>query len=125
MYASYGACWPVRGDYSPLTTPRQPLRFFYIAERAARARAFWLSLFFFRSRLASLFQNAFVSAGALLSFLPAHCISSPPALSVSSLPALCSLLSSLVLSLVSALLSTGVLHPCLPALSSRLCFASV
>ena len=43
----------------------------------------------------------------------------------SSLPALCSLCSLVSWSLVSALLSAGVLLPSLPELSSRLCSASV
>ena len=83
MYASYGAIWRARGDHFPLTTPRQPLRSFYIAERAARARAFWLSLLVFAlshcvslsRRVSSLpalafcsrlcRRSAFVSAGAI------------------------------------------------------------
>ena len=58
MYASYGASWRVRGDHWPLTTPRQPLSSFYIAERAAPAEAFWLSLLSFRFRFVSLFRDA-------------------------------------------------------------------
>ena len=90
------------GDHSPLTTPRQPLRSFYIAERAARAREFWLSLLVFSQSLCICFVPLLVSTGALLSSLPALCISSLPALSVSSLPVLCSL-SSRLWSLLSSL----------------------
>ena len=39
MNASYGARWRARRDHSPRATPRQLLRSFSIAERAARARA--------------------------------------------------------------------------------------
>ena len=40
MCASYGARWHARRDHSPRARQRQPLRSFYIEERAAPARAF-------------------------------------------------------------------------------------
>ena len=98
MCVSYGARWRAHGDHSPRATPRQQSRYFYIAERAPRARAFWLSLLVFSlshcvsvsrrfSSLSALSfrlcrRSAFVSAGAL------HLVSAGT--SVSSLPALCS-----------------------------------
>ena len=123
MYASYGASWRARGDHSPLTTPRQPLRSFYIAERAALARAFWLSLLVFslslcvsvsrRFRLCR--RSAFISAGAL------HCVSAGT--HVSSLPALCSLCSRLCWLSASSL---PLFCSCLCCrLSFRFCSASV
>ena len=94
MYSSYGASWSARGDHSPLTTPRHPLRDFYIAELAARAQAFVIARVFALA-LRLCFETILVSADALLSSLPALCISSLLGLSVSSLPALCSLCSCL------------------------------
>ena len=70
MYASYGASWRVRGDHWPLTTPRQPLSSFYVAERAAPAEAFWLSLLSFRFRFVSLFRDASRLSSASVSSLP-------------------------------------------------------
>ena len=122
MYASYGASWSARGDHSPLTTPRQPLRSFYIAERAARAQAFFdYHCSCLRSRFASLFRDAsrlcrrsasrlcrhsrLVSAGALLSLL-------------SSLLALCLVFASVLLrSLLSTLLPSLL---CFRLISPRL-----
>ena len=66
MYASFGTRWRAHGEHSPLTTPRQPLRSFYIAERAARARAFSLSLLVFSLSLC-------VSVSRRFSSLPALC----------------------------------------------------
>ena len=104
---------PLACSWRSLSTcnTRQQLRSFYIAERAARARAFGCHCSYFRSRLASLFRDAFVSAGAL-HLVCRHSASRLCRRSALSL----SLLSSLVLSLVSALLSAGVLLPSLPAL---------
>ena len=76
MCVSCGARWRVHGDHSPRATPRQQSRSFYIAERAPRARAFWLSLLVFAlslcvslsrqvSSLLALSRSAFVSAGSL------------------------------------------------------------
>ena len=87
MCASYAARWRARGDHSTRTTPRQPLRSFYIAERAARSRAFLavfapvfpLSLASHSRRvqlslsLCAISQPALVTAGALLSSLPVLC----------------------------------------------------
>ena len=119
MYASYGASWRVRGDHSPLTTPRQPLRYFYTPY--SRARRTSLSIFrchcsCFRSRFESLFRDAsrlcrrsaligLVSAGALLSL-------------VSSLFALCLVFASVLLwSLLSTLLPSLL---CFRLISPRL-----
>ena len=88
MYASYGASRSARGDHSPLTTPRQPLRSFYIAERAARAQAFLAIIArVFALALRLCFETILVSAGALLSSLPALS-SRLCSASVSSLPRL-------------------------------------
>ena len=116
MYASYGVSWRARGDHSPLTTPRQPLRSFYIAERAARARVFLAVIArVFALALRLCFETILVSVGAMLSSLPALCISSLPALtsrlcrrsaltalvSVGALPCVC-LCSALVSAVDSA-----------------------
>ena len=135
MYASFGARWRSRGDHSPLTTPRrQPLRSFYIVERAARARAFGchcscfsLSLCVSVSRRFSSLpalcfrlcqrsasrlcrHSRLVSAGALLSLL-------------SSLLALCLVFASVLLwPLLSTLLPSLL---CFRLISPRLCLSLV
>ena len=97
MCASYGTRWRARGDRSPRATPRRPLRFLYIGERAAQARALGCHCSCFLLRFASLFRDAFrlcrhsafVFAGSLAfcSTLPAFC-SCLCSTSVSSLPRL-------------------------------------
>ena len=117
MYASFGARWRARGDHSPLTTPRQPLRSFYIAERAALARAYLLSLLVFTLSLC-------VSVSIRFSSLPALCFR----LCRHSASRLCSaLLSSLVWSLLCTSLSSAlVVLLCLASrrrlFCVRLCF---
>ena len=103
MYASFVARWRARGDHSPLTAPRQPLRSFYIESApheiehlAVIARVFALVL-----RLC--FETLLVSPGAL------HLVSAGT--HVSSLPALCSHCSRLCWRSAS----------CLPLFSSGLC----
>ena len=101
MHGSYGASWSARGDHSPLTTPRQPLRDFYIAERAARAQAFLAVIArVFALALRLCFETILVSAGDV--FVSA------------GLCSLCSRLWSGLWSLLS-----------LPAFCSSLCSASV
>ena len=75
---------------SPLTTPRQLLRSFYIAVSRARrtSSSIWLSLLVFSLSLCVSVSRRF---------------SSLPALSVSSLPTLCSCLWSCLWSLLSSL----------------------
>ena len=117
-----GSRWHACGDRFPRAAPRRLLRSLYIGERGARARALGCHCSCFRSRFASQFgddsrlcrHSAFVSAGTL------RLVSADALLSLLS-----SLVSSLIWSLVSALLSAAVLLLSLPALSSRLCFASV
>ena len=86
--------------------------FLYSRARPTSSSIFGCHRSCFRSRFASLFREAFVSASAL------HLVSAGTQRLLSA-----GALLSLVLSLVSALLSAGVLLPSLPALSSRLCFA--
>ena len=83
MYASYGVSWRARGDHSPLTTPRQPLRSFYIAERAARARVFLAVIArVFALALRLCFETILVSVGAL----PCVCLCSALVSAVDSAP---------------------------------------
>ena len=129
MYASYGARWRARGDHSPRATPRQLLRSFYIAERAARPRAFGchcscfsLSLCVSVSRRFSLFRrSAFVSADTHVSSLPALCslCSRLCWLSNSSLPLFC---SCLCCRLCSRLCSASVSSRLGYALARRVAF---
>ena len=113
----YGARWRAHGDHSPRATPRQQSRsFYYVYSRArltsSRIFAVFARVFALAFRLC--FETILVSAGAVLSSLPALCILSLPALSVSLLPAFCSRLWSGLCSLLS-----------LPAFCSRLCRRSV
>ena len=100
----YGSRWPARGDRFPRATPRRLLRSLCIGERGVGALALGCNSSCFRPRFASQFGDD-----------SRLCWRS----------ALSALVSGLVSDLVSALLSAAVLLLSLPALSSRLCFASV
>ena len=114
MCASYGTRWRwrARGDRSPRATPQRPLRSLYIRERAARARALGsycscFSLSLCRQSLRHCRRSSLISAERLASAL------------------LSALVTGLVFALISARVSADVLLSSLPALSSRLCSASV
>ena len=120
MYASFGARWRARGDHSPLTTPRQPLRSFYIAERAARARAFGChcsrcSVALYALALRLCIETLLVSAGALHLVSAGTHVSSLPELLLSllsSLLALCLVFASVLLwSLLPSLLCFRLISP--------------
>ena len=72
MCASYGTRWRAREDRSPRATPRRPLRSLYRSARRTSSslgcHCSWFSLALHLS-----FDTRFVSAGALLSSLPALC----------------------------------------------------
>ena len=76
MRASYGIRWRARGDHSPSATPRQPFHSFFLGERAAQARAIWLSLLVFSLCRSRLSRDESISLSAALSHsLPALSLS--------------------------------------------------
>ena len=138
MCASYGALWRACGDHSPRATPRQPLRSFYLAERAARSRIFAVIARAFSVALRPSFETRFVFAGALLLSLPALslCVWSLPALSLRSRfcwvlvsaqhsSLLCSLLCSLLSSQFSPLLRFSHISASATPLARRVAFNNI